>query len=151
MTTRINGMAFDVYVGGTDIRVKNISLDISDESAVAKTRGIPDGKLRGPVSAEGEIEMSTRSFNQLGEVAAQAGSWRDLPSMDFVFYANTGTEEIRVEVFGCELMLSNLLSIDTESADLTTHKIKYVVASPDFVRINGVPVLSENDVRGLMG
>ncbi|HBA7889873.1 TPA: DUF2597 family protein, partial [Escherichia coli] len=30
-------------------------------------------------------------------------------------------------------------------------KIKYVVASPDFVRINGVPVLSENDVRGLMG
>ena len=48
-------------------------------------------------------------------------------------------------------MLSGLLSIDTESADLTTHKIKYVVASPDFVRINGVPVLSENDVRGLMG
>ncbi|HAX1757756.1 TPA: DUF2597 family protein, partial [Escherichia coli] len=82
---------------------------------------------------------------------AQAGSWRDLPPMDFVFYANTGTEEIRVEAFGCELMLSNLLSIDTESADLTTHKIKYVVASPDFVRINGVPVLSENDVRGLMG
>ncbi|EFA4162570.1 DUF2597 family protein, partial [Escherichia coli O174:H7] len=100
---------------------------------------------------EGEIEMSTRSFNQLGEVAAQAGSWRDLPPMDFVFYANTGTEEIRVEAFGCELMLSGLLSIDTESADLTTHKIKYVVASPDFVRINGVPVLSENDVRGLMG
>lgn len=66
--------------------------------------------------------MSTRSFNQLGEVAAQAGSWRDLPPMDFVFYANTGTEEIRVEAFGCELMLSGLLSIDTESADLTTHK-----------------------------
>lgn len=93
MTTRINGMAFDTFIGGTDIHVKSISLDISDESAVAKTRGIPDGKLRGPVSAEGEIEMSTRSFNQLGEVAAQAGSWRDLPPMDFVFYANTGTEE----------------------------------------------------------
>ncbi|HGH3388619.1 TPA: phage protein [Citrobacter freundii] len=151
MTTRINGMAFDVYIGGTDIHVKNISLDISDESTVAKTRGIPDGKLRGPVSAEGEIEMTTRTFNQLGEVAAQAGSWRDLPPMDFVFYANTGTEEIRVEAFGCELMLSGLLSIDTDSSDATTHKIKYVVASPDFVRINGVRVLSESDVRGLMG
>lgn len=67
MTTRINGMAFDTFIGGTDIHVKSISLDISDESAVAKTRGIPDGKLRGPVSAEGEIEMSTRSFNQLGK------------------------------------------------------------------------------------
>lgn len=151
MTTRINGMAFDVYIGGTDIHVKNISLDISDESTVAKTRGIPDGKLRGPVSAEGEIEMTTRTFNQLGEVAAQAGSWRDLPPMDFVFYANTGTEEIRVEAFGCELMLSGLLSIDSDSSDATTHKIKYVVASPDFIRINGVRVLSENDVRGLMG
>ncbi|PAX78127.1 phage protein [Citrobacter sp. TSA-1] len=151
MTTRINGMAFDVYIGGTDIHVKNISLDINDESTVAKTRGIADGKLRGPVSAEGEIEMTTRTFNQLGEVAAQAGSWRDLPPMDFVFYANTGSEEIRVEAFGCELMLSGLLSIDTDSSDATTHKIKYAVASPDFVRINGVRVLSENDVRGLMG
>ncbi|MGG5041132.1 phage protein [Escherichia coli] len=151
MTTRINGMAFDTFIGGTDIHVKSISLDISDESAVAKTRGIPDGKLRGLVMADGEIDMSTRIFNHLGEVASQAGSWRDLPPMDFVFYANTGTEEIRVEAFGCELMLSGLLSIDTESADLTTHKIKYVVASPDIVRINGVPVLSENDVRGLMG
>lgn len=151
MTTRINGMAFDVYVGGTDLHVKSISLDINDESTVAKTRGIPDGKLRGPVSAEGEIEMTTRDFNQLSEVAAQAGSWRDLPSMDFVFYASTGTEEIRVEAFGCELMLSGLLSIDTDSADLTTHKIKYVVTSPDFVHINGVRVLSETDVRGLMG
>ncbi|WP_420056206.1 phage protein [Escherichia coli] len=56
---------------------------MSDESAVAKTRGIPDGKLRCPVSAEGEIEMSTRSFNQLGEVAAQAGSWRDLAANGF--------------------------------------------------------------------
>lgn len=40
MTTRINGMAFDTFIGGTDIHVKSISLDISDESAVAKTRGI---------------------------------------------------------------------------------------------------------------
>ncbi|HAY0227934.1 TPA: DUF2597 family protein [Escherichia coli] len=151
MTTRINGMAFDVYIGGTDIHVKNISLDISDETTAATTRGIPDGKLRGPVSAEGEIEMTTRSFNQLGEVASQAGSWRDLPAMDFVFYANTGSEEIRVEAYGCELTLSGLLSIDADSADATTHKLKYIVTSPDFVRINGVNVLSEDDVRGLMG
>lgn len=151
MTTRINGMSFDVYCGGTDIHVKSISLDISDETTVAKTRGIPDGKLRGPVSAEGEIELTTRYFNQLSEIAAQAGSWRDLPSMDFVFYANTTSEEIKVEAFGCELLLSNLLSIDPGSTDATTHKIKYIVASPDFVKINGVSVLSETDVRGLMG
>ena len=151
MTTRINGMAFDVYIGGTDIHVRNISLDISDESTAAKTRGIPDGKLRGAVSAEGEIEMTTRSLNQLAEVAAQSGSWRDLPSMDFVFYASTGSEEIKVEAFGCELVLSGLLSIDTNSSDSTTHKLKYFVASPDFIWINGTRVLSENDVRGLMG
>ncbi|ENQ2584656.1 DUF2597 family protein, partial [Escherichia coli] len=48
-------------------------------------------------------------------------------------------------------VLSGLLSIDTNSSDSTTHKLKYFVASPDFIRINGTRVLSENDVRGLMG
>lgn len=151
MTARIGGLAFDVNVGGTEIHVKTISLDISDETSVAQTRGIPDGTVAGAVAAEGEIEVDTRNLTLLGESARLAGSWRAIPPMDFLFYADTGDETLKVQAYGCKLLLGGLLSIDTKGGELSTHKIKYLVSSPDFVHINGTPVLSENDVRGLMG
>ncbi|KAB7715709.1 DUF2597 family protein [Plesiomonas shigelloides] len=151
MTARLSGMDFDINAGGIDIHVKTISLDINDETTVAQTRGIPDGVIAGAVTAEGEIELDSRNFALLGEAAAQYGSWRALPPMDFLFYANTGDEEVKVKAFGCKLLLSNLLNIDSKGGELTTHKIKYLVSSPDFVHINGIKVLSEHDVRGLMG
>ncbi|ACR69437.1 DUF2597 domain-containing protein [Edwardsiella ictaluri] len=151
MTARISGMSFDVNVGGIEIHINTVSLDISDETSVAKTRGIPDGTIDGAISAEGEIEVDSRNFNLLGEAASQAGSWRGLPPMDFLFFADTGDERIDVKAFGCKLLLSNLLNIDSKGGELAMHKLKYLVSSPDFVHINGTRVLSEHDVRGLMG
>lgn len=151
MTSRIGGSSFDINIGGTEIHVKNISLDITDETAVATTRGVPDGHVAGPVSAEGEIELDTRNFNLLGNAAKQAGSWRAIPALDFLFYADTGSEQLSVSAFGCKLLLSNLLSIDPKATEVSTHKLKYFVSSPDFVHINGTRILSEHDVRGLMG
>ncbi|MGL4925622.1 MAG: phage protein [Plesiomonas shigelloides] len=151
MTRHISGMDFDVNAGDVDLRVNTISLDISDESTVAQTRGVPDGFVAGAVGAEGEIELDTRNFNLLGDVAAKYGSWRAIPPLDFLFYANTGDEEMKVQAYGCKLMLSNLLNIDSKGGEKSSHKVKFIVTSPDFVHINGVRILSEEDVRGLMG
>ncbi|MCC3836733.1 DUF2597 family protein, partial [Vibrio parahaemolyticus] len=37
------------------------------------------------------------------------------------------------------------------SADKSIHKVKGVVTSADFIHIDGVPYLSENDTRDLIG
>ena len=54
---RISGMSFDFYMMGFPIHVESVNLSISDNSAVALTRGIPDGWVSGDVAAEGEIEL----------------------------------------------------------------------------------------------
>ncbi|SFC49726.1 phage protein [Pragia fontium] len=147
---RLSGSSFDINYGDVMINVENISLDITDNTAVAKTNGIPDGHTKGDKSAEGELELDSQNFNLLSEVAARAGSWSDFPVEDITFYANTGEAEMKVTVFGCKLVVSGLLSIDPNSADKSKHKVKYFSTSPDFVHINGVPYLSARDTRNLL-
>ncbi|QDL33838.1 phage protein [Serratia liquefaciens] len=151
MTARIGGMDFDITLGTEIIHVKTISLDITDNTAVAQTRGIPDGHVAGDVSAEGEMEMDTKNFKKIGAVARAAGSYRGMPTTDILFYANTGDEEITVEAFGCKLIVTSPLSFDPKGGETASHKVKYLVTSPDFVHIDGVPQLSESDVRDLIG
>ena len=50
---RISGMSFDFYLFGLPIHAESISLSITDNSAVAQTRGIPDGWVSGDEAAEG--------------------------------------------------------------------------------------------------
>ena len=73
-----------------------------------------------------------------------------MPAADFVFYANTGDEEQKIEAYECKLKISDLLNADKSSDEEATHTIDYMVTSPDFVRINGVPYLSANDTRNLL-
>ncbi|MCE1897094.1 DUF2597 family protein, partial [Enterobacter hormaechei] len=49
MSKRISGMSFDSYVDGDLIHIEKISLDITDNSAAAQTRGVPDGHVDGDV------------------------------------------------------------------------------------------------------
>lgn len=148
---RISGMSFDFYFMGQPIHAENISLSITDNSAVAQTRGIPDGWVSGDVAAEGEIELDAKNFAKVSAAAQQAGSYRDLPEVDFVFFASRGGVRDKVETFGNKLLLTDLLGIDPKGGAKSTKKIKYMVTSPDFVRINGVPYLSEEDTRDLIG
>ena len=59
---RISGMSFDFYMMGFPIHVESVNLSISDNSAVALTRGIPDGWVSGDVAAEGEIDLIQKTF-----------------------------------------------------------------------------------------
>lgn len=148
---RISGMSFDFYMMGVPIHAESVSLSISDNSAVALTRGIPDGWVSGDVAAEGEIELDSKNFSKLSAAAAAAGSYRNLPEVDFTFFAMRGGVRDKVETYGNKIILTDVLNIDPKGGAKSTKKLKYFVTSPDFVRINGVPYLSDEDTRDLIG
>lgn len=148
---KISGMNFDISIGGKMLHVESATLSISDETAVAYTRGVPTGFTDGKVSADVEYELDSENFKILSAAARDAGSWRDLKPHDVLFYASAGSsDEERVEAFGVKFMLEEVLNIAPDSSDKTKRKLKGIVTSPNFVRINGVSYLSKNDTRGLL-
>jgi len=151
MSQRLSGQSFDVNMSGELVHFEKVSLDITDNTSAASTQGVPDGHVNGDVAAEGEVEISSKTLQQFSALARSAGSWRGIEPVDFLFYAKAGTEEVKVEAFGCKLILSNLLDLDPKGGSITTHKIKYFVTSPQFVNINGVPYLERAATENLIG
>ena len=147
---RISGMNFDVTIGYLSVHIEKSSLDITDNSAVAQTRGVPDGHVDGDVAASGEFELDSMNFGLLIEAAGKAGSFRRLEPFDVLFFAKTATDELRVEAFGCKLKIASLLDIDPKGGSKSTHKVPFEVTSPDFIRINGVPYLDSHEIDGLV-
>ena len=147
--SRIGGKNFDVNLGDLLAHVESCTLDVTDNTAVAQSRGVPNGHVDGDVSASGEMEFDTSNFNLLIEAARSAGSFRKLEPFDVVFFAKAGDEELRVEAFGCKLRVSSLLSVDPKGGETSKHKVPFDVTSPDFIRINGVPYLDATEIEGL--
>lgn len=147
--SRIGGKNFDVNLGDLLVHVESCTLDITDNSAVAQTRGVPDGHVDGDVSASGEFELDSYNFGLLVDAARTAGSFRELKPFDSVFFAKSGDEEMRIEAFGCKLKVSSLLSIDPKGGEKSKHKVPFDVTSSDFIRINGVPYLAASETEGL--
>ncbi|MEC4238262.1 phage protein [Pseudomonas sp. DSV-1] len=147
--SRIGGKNFDVNLGDLLIHVENCTLDVTDNTAVAQSRGVPNGHVDGDVSASGEMEFDTSNFNLLIEAARSAGSFRALEPFDIVFFASTPSEEFRVEAFACKLRVSSLLGITPKGGETSKHKVPFDVTSPDFIRINGVPYLAAEEIEGL--
>lgn len=146
---KIGGKNFDVSLGDIALHVENCTLDITDNSAVAQTRGVPDGYVDGDVAAAGELELDTANFQLLIDAARSAGSFRELKPFDAVFFAKAGGEELRVEAFGCRVKVSSLLAIDPKGGEKTKHKVPFDVTSPDFIHINGVPYLAASEIEGI--
>lgn len=146
---RIGGKNFDINLGDLLIHVESATLDITDNTAVAQDKGVPNGFVEGDVTASGELELDTQNFNLVIEAARQAGSFRKLGTFDPVFFAKTPDEELRVEAFGCKFKISSLLSIDQKGGEKSKHKLPYDVTGSDFIRINGVPYLDASETEGL--
>lgn len=146
---RINGKGFDVRLLGFPIHFESFTLTIEDESGVAMNNGVPDGNLPGNCKASGELVLDSQYFMQLTAAAAAAGSWQKIPPFVIDAYAqgenSKGAELSHVRAFGCKMRISDLLNIDSNSSDKSTHKIKFDVTDPDFVWINGVPYLDESE------
>lgn len=149
MAAKIGGKNFDVTFGDLAVHVESATLDITDNTAVAQSRGVPNGHVDGDVAAAGELELDTSNFNLVIEAAKAAGSFRTLPLFDAVFFAKSGDDEFRVEAFGCKLRLSSVLSIDPKGGEKNKHKIPFDITSPDFIKINGVPYLDAAEIEGL--
>lgn len=148
---RISGMSFDFYIGLIPFHAERVSLNITDNTAAAQTRGIPDGYVLGDVAGDGEIELDERNFKKISVAASAAGSYRDIPCFDMTFFANRGGVRTKVEAFDCKLVVTDLINIDPKGGSKSTKKVKYFVTSPDFVSIDGVPYLSKEDTRDLIG
>ncbi len=137
-------------IGGYLVAVEEATLSIEDERTVAKNRGIPNGWVSGEVGAEGELTLDAENFALLEEAADSAGSWRGIDPVDIVFNAETpdGTR-FKVEAFGCLLKLGDVLSLTAAGGEKHVTKIPYVVTGSDFVKINDVSYLSNDEVDGL--
>lgn len=145
----LSGQNFDIMAGDTLIHVENMTASITDNRQAVKSGGVPNGYVDGDVSGSGELELDSRNFKLMGEVAKSAGSWRDIEPFDIITTGKAMDQELKLELFGCLIKISDLVDIDPNGGEKTKHKIPFDITSPDFVRIDGVPYLSENDTREL--
>ncbi|WBA86523.1 phage protein [Endozoicomonas sp. GU-1] len=150
MSERISGMNFSINLGDFAVRVSKATLEITDNSGVSPDQGVPNGWTRGSVEGSGELELDASNLKLVMEAANRAGSFRDLDTFDITFYAKTASNELKVQAFGCKLKISSLLDIDTAGGERHLTTLPFDVTSPDFVRINGTPYLSELDVDGVL-
>ncbi len=147
MSRRISTRSFDTNLFGEFVHVGSLTANITDSSEVAKSGGIPDGYTDGEVSCEIELELDAKYFKVVHSAAKATGSYRNLPLDDLMCYANTGEEEQKVEFFGVKWLIEDILNIDPSSSDKHKRKLKGLVTSPLFVKIDGVSYLSEDDTR----
>ncbi|MEZ9762745.1 phage protein [Vibrio splendidus] len=150
MSMRISGKNMHFSMGDYKLKAQKVSLSITDNSAVNKTSGVPDGYVDGDVEASGEMELTTQQFNQLSKAAKQAGSWRGMPDFDALFYGKIDKDELKIEAFGCRIKISDLLDADSNGGSALVHKLPFEVTSPDFVNINGVPYLRPDETEDLV-
>ncbi|MEZ8657752.1 phage protein [Vibrio cyclitrophicus] len=150
MSMRISGKNMHFSMGDYKLKAQKVTLSITDNSAVNKTSGVPDGYVDGDVEASGEMELTTQQFNQLSKAAKQAGSWRGMPDFDALFYGKIDKDELKIEAFGCRLKISDLLDADSNGGNALVHKLPFEVTSPDFVKINGVPYLRPDETEDLV-
>jgi hypothetical protein len=146
---RLSGMNFNVNLGDIMVHVDTASLNITDNSAVSQTGGVPDGYVDGDVSASGELSVNASNFNLISEAAKAAGSWRAMKTFDILFYAKTAKDEMKVEAFGCRIKLSDILDIDKKGGSASMFKLPFDVTAPDFVNINGVPYLRPEEIENI--
>ncbi|MEI8607943.1 phage protein [Enterovibrio norvegicus] len=149
--SRISGMNLRFTIGDMKLKANKFTLDITDNSAVVKTNGIPDGSVDGDVEASGEMEFTTSQFNLLVKVAKRFGAYRGMPAFDGMGFGNVGKEELKVEMFGMKLKISNLLDVDSNGGNALMHKVPFDITSPDFIHINGVPYLRDDETADVIG
>ncbi|EOX4919496.1 phage protein [Vibrio alginolyticus] len=147
---RISGKNMHFSLGDYKLKAQKVTLSITDNSAVNKTSGVPDGYVDGDVEASGEMELTTQQFNLLSKAAKQAGSWRGMPDFDALFYGKIDKDELKIEAFGCRIKISDLLDADSNGGSALVHKLPFEVTSQDFVSINGVPYLRPDETEDLV-
>lgn len=146
---QFSGLELDVSMGSRDITAKKVTVSITDNSKAATTRGVPDGMLPGSVEATLTLELDSYNFQIVIEEANSAGSFRGIDPFDFLGYMKKAGSDLslKVEAFGCQPKITDLLDVDSESEDGLVHKVECPITSSDFVKINGVPYLKPEETQ----
>ncbi len=142
MAQRLSGRDVSVTLSETGLlaRASEVSLTLEDNITAVTSGGYPDGWVAGEISGEGEMTIAVEEMEKFQEAAQAAGSWEALAPMDLTLFASvSGGAEWKVEAFGCKLKLPSL-SVDRSGGEALTQTIPFVITSPDFVRLNGVPL-----------
>lgn len=136
---RFNGRSFDFAIGDTDVAANKFTLDITDNTAAVKRRGLPGGWVKGDVEGKGTIELDITEAQKIISKAKSAGSFQDLETFNIVVTAETSTGKHTVKVYGVKLTMTKILDVDTSSTDETLKTFEFIVTAPEFVEIDGVP------------
>jgi len=145
----LGGKDFDVNIGDSLVHVIEGSVKITDGRKVKMVRGVPTGFIDGPVSAEVTIKLDHENFLLIEAQAKTAGSWKGLEPFDISFMAEVSAGSKNIEVFGALPQLDEILNFKAEGGEEDTTTIKCIITSKDFIKINGVPYLTSDEVRDL--
>ncbi len=149
MSHIISGQDLTVFFGPVMVNFDKISLSIDDASKAVHSKGLPNGHVRGKLSASGEVEVDTFNFMLINEAARVAGSWHGLGTWPAVFTAVGGTAALNVIASGCLFKISKLVDASAEGGEKMMHTLPFEVTGSDFVRINGVPYQDTDKFLGL--
>lgn len=145
----ITGMDVNVSIGTELINVKQFTLNVEDGMKATSTRGIPNGHVRGPVAASGEITLDTESYNLVIDEARKAGSFQQLSVFDIISLGKTVNQEFKTAAYGCKLKASKILEANSDGGEKLEHTIAYEVTDSRFVEINGVSYLDQEFLETL--
>jgi len=145
----LGGKDFDVFIGSSMVHVIVAQVKITDGRKPKTVRGVPKGYIDGPVSAEVTLKLDHENWLIVQSQAEKAGSWKGIEPFDVAFNAEVSAGKKNIEAFGCLPQLEDLLDLKAEGGDEDVTSIKCPVTSPDFIKINGVPYLTADEVRDL--
>lgn len=146
---RLSGKSFDVNIGDALVHIESMSASIEDGRTVVKDKGVPNGYVDGDCGCTGEIELDWDNFSLIIEEARRAGSFKGMETFDIVCFGKTSRSEGKLELFDCLVKLSDILDLNPEGKEKSKVKLPFEVAGKDFVRINGVPYLTEEETADL--
>ncbi len=147
--TKLSGRNVRAVVGNYRTVFESTTMNIEDGSKAVMTNGRPNGSVSGEVKASGQFVLDWENFTILLGAARQAGSFEQAPLVDIVFTANTGTERMKIEGFGCLIKVSDLLNAESNGDTKSMVTLPYEVCGQEFVKINGVPYLDPRKIQEL--
>ena len=150
MSRRISGADVSFFIGPAFVTFDKVTLTIEDGSKAVHSGRVPNGYVRGRVSATGEAEVDSHTFMILQALALAAGSWEGMGTWDANFAGFAGETALAVNASECLFKISKLLDASSEGGEKLMHTLPFEVTGSDFIRINGVPYVESDLFLGLI-
>lgn len=136
-----SGQNFGVSLADKMLNVVSANIAITNNGTVGMTNGVPNGWIDGSQTASGQIVVNTVDGEVIKELARTYGSYQKIPLFDMMFFAGDAEYNEKIEVFGVKIILEETYNGESAGGTPITKTFRIEVCSPDFIKIDGVPVL----------